>query len=141
MQLNNKKKFLILSIVLILLAVGVFFVFSNLKKSSQIQSENTQNTNISSVTAVMDKPFYIELSANPSTGYQWQADFDTTLLKLNKTDFTQNTNQDIVGAEVTQVFEFQILQKRDSSISFRYVRPWETNAVASDTKTYQVIVK
>lgn len=139
--MKSKKKFIILSCVLTVLAIGAFFVIYNLKKAGTLVSETTQDSNVSYVTAVMDKPFYIELKANPSTGYQWQADFDTSLLKLNKTDFTQGSNTDVVGAEVNQTFEFQILEKGDTSITFRYVRPWEANGAASDTKTYKIIVK
>jgi predicted secreted protein len=139
--MKNKKKFIILSSILVILAVGAFFIFYNLKKASTVPTEDTQDSNISYVTTTMDKPFYVELKANPSTGYQWQADFDTTLVKLNKADFAQNTNTNVVGAEVNQIFEFQILQKKDTTITFRYVRPWEVNGVASDTKTYKIIVK
>ncbi len=140
--MGNKKKFVILLLILLILVAGVIYLFLRLgKQTSDKKSETAQNSNINKIIAVLDKPFYVDLPANPSTGYQWQADFDTKLIKLNNTSFSQANNPNIVGSEVTQTFEFQPLEKTDTTITFRYVRPWEINTPPAETKLYNIIIQ
>jgi len=138
----NKKKFTLLLSTLLLLSLGVISLLFTINKS--IKNKQTDLTNQSGsdkVIALSDKPFYIELTANPSTGYQWQADFDTKVLKLNKVDYAQPKDTNAVGSEVAQTFEFQPLEKTNTSITFKYVRPWETDTPPTGTKSYNVVIQ
>ena len=140
--MTNKKKLVILSFILLTLSVVAFFVLYNLNK--QLISKNkgsSQNLTTNKIIAVFDKPFYIELTANISTGYQWQADFDTKILKLNNTGFAQPKDTEKVGTEEIQTFEFQALEKGDTSVTFRYVRPWEADTQPTDTKQFDITIQ
>jgi predicted secreted protein len=138
----NKKKFTILLLMLLALCLSAIFILYNLNKQlSNKKNQVSQNLNTNKIIAAFDKPFYIELSMNPSTGFQWQANFDTQVLKLNKTDFVQPGNTEKVGAEEIQRFEFQALEKVNTSITFRYLRPWEVDTPPAETKTYDITLQ
>lgn len=139
----NKKKYITLSLILLVFVIATGFVLFNLNnQKSNSTPKTTQNSSTNKIIAALDKPFYIDLVSNPSTGYQWQADFDTSLVKLNKTSYSQpNETNNVVGSEVTQSFEFQPLQKTDMTITFRYVRPWETDTPPSKTATYSITIQ
>ncbi len=138
---SDKKKFIVLISILLLLSLGVIFVLYSINNNLKNKQVNTTQSDTNKVIVVLDKPFYIDLTANPSTGYQWQADFDTKILKLNKTDYTQPKDNSIVGSEVTQTFEFQPLEKTNTTITFRYVRPWETDTPPTETKSYDITIQ
>lgn len=138
----NKKKLIILSLILLILSIVAFFVLYNLNKQLiNKKTVSSENLATNKIIAAFDKPFYIELTANISTGYQWQADFDTKILKLNNTSFSQPQNTEKVGTEEIQTLEFQALEKGDTAITFRYVKPWEVNTPPVETKKYDVSIR
>jgi predicted secreted protein len=136
----DKKKLTIMALVLLFLSVCSAVILFNINRSlrSQVESNATVNP-VNRVIVDFDKPFTIQLSANPSTGYQWQADFDTELIKLENVDFRQKNTKDKVGVEEVQVFVFKSLKKEATSINFRYVKPWEVDTQPSDTKEFEVV--
>lgn len=138
----HKKNLIILSSVLLILGSGAIVILNRINRSLLIKDESlNQEVNVNLIMAVLEKPFYIELIANPSTGFQWQADFDTEILKLNGVDFEQKVVSGQVGQEMIQTFEFQPLTKTQTKITFRYVRPWDGETPPSNTKTYEINIK
>lgn len=137
----NKKKYIIVSVIVLILFSISFFILRTFSRSTANQPQSANNSSTNYVLARSDKPFYIEIPASPSTGHQWQADFDSKILKLINSDFQQKKKVNTNDTEVVQVFEFQPLVKENTTINFKYVRPWEENASPTDTKTYQVTIQ
>ncbi|HLE49383.1 MAG TPA: protease inhibitor I42 family protein [Patescibacteria group bacterium] len=84
------------------------------------------------------KPLKLALYTDPSTGYQWQVNFDKSYFKLLNNTYLAKGNEKLVGSGGTQYFEFEILKSGKSEIRFEYKKPWETNISPQDVKTYQI---
>lgn len=89
--------------------------------------------------AQADKIFKITLDANPTTGYEWQADYSTNFLELVSQEF-QPGQPGLVGAAGQQVFEFKALKTGESQITFSYLRAWE-DELPIEKKIYEVDIE
>jgi inhibitor of cysteine peptidase len=84
--------------------------------------------------------FVITLEANPTTGYQWQADFDKSSLKLIKSDYKQSESKPgLVGVGGKEYFTFEGLKKGNTRITLVYKRAWEQGSASQ--KVFNVSVK
>ena len=85
--------------------------------------------------------FLIALESNPSTGYSWEAEYDTEMLELVEETFESDeyANVHIVGAGGTELFQFKALSKGQTDITFKYKRSWETEVL--ETRVFTVEIK
>jgi len=83
----------------------------------------------------------IALESNPTTGYGWEAVFDTAMLELVEQTFElgEFAKENIVGAGGTELFRFKGLSKGKTEITFNYKRSWETESL--DTKVFTVEIQ
>jgi predicted secreted protein len=81
------------------------------------------------MSAKVNKEFRITLPENPTTGFQWEAKFDDKLLKLRSRDYvaTSEAEPGRRGGGGVAVFNFLPLKHGNTSLLFRYKRPWEDN--------------
>ena len=141
-MIQNKKRLVVMSLILLVLGIVAIIILSRINKSLQVEkSGSAQNEDYDIIIASVEKPFFVDLTVNISTGYQWQANFDTELLTLNKVSFKQQIEGNQVGQEQIQLFEFQPLTKAETSIIFQYVKPWEADTPPVNTKTYKITIK
>lgn len=137
----DKKKLTILSAILLILGILTVIVLYNINSNIRSKTTHTpKELDVSKIIALSDSPFYLELPYNPSTGYQWQADFDTKILKLNNLSYRKQSTKDKTGTEEVQIFEFFPLEKGNTEINLRYVRPWEPDTPPQQTKNYEVVI-
>lgn len=87
------------------------------------------------IRAKVSEPFTVPLPANPSTGYQWNADYDYYLLSLESSQFEKDSSER-VGAGGESVFVFKPLRPGKTTISLVYKRPWEN--IVADVRTIHV---
>jgi inhibitor of cysteine peptidase len=91
----------------------------------------------------MDKEFIIliALESNPTTGYSWEAVYNTAILELVEETFElgEYTKENIVGAGGTELFRFKGLSNGKTDITFNYKRSWETEVL--ETKVFTIDVK
>jgi len=85
------------------------------------------------------KQFIIALDSNPTTGYNWEADFDESFLKLVQDEFKPAEDKDLVGAGGEQRFTFEGVKKGKTEVTLTYKRSWEEEF--SDQKVFVVSVK
>jgi inhibitor of cysteine peptidase len=77
------------------------------------------------VTIKMGDVLEVRLSSNPSTGYAWYAEKQSTsLLKLTGQSQTQAA-QPGVGRPIVQIFDFAPTGKGTGVLLLHYVRSWE----------------
>jgi inhibitor of cysteine peptidase len=84
--------------------------------------------------------FIIELDSNPTTGYSWQADYDTTRLELvggEPTYTPDETEEPAMGSGGVESFRFKALQAGDTQVSLTYAQPWEGGGVG-ETQVFTV---
>ncbi len=68
--------------------------------------------------------FVIELAANPTTGYEWQADFDPAALRLAGREFVLSVAS--MGGGGIERFRFESLAAGVTRLAFAYRRGWES---------------
>jgi inhibitor of cysteine peptidase len=71
----------------------------------------------------------VELEANPTTGYSWEAAPLPDGLSLVSSEF-EEPGGSLVGAPGTEVFVFDVVAAGDGILRFEYVRPFDDPVVA-----------
>lgn len=93
--------------------------------------------NVELISAKVAEPFAISLPANPTTGYEWSADYDYVLLKQDSVRFeAASSDGGQVGAKGAFIFVFLPLSPGKSTIRFVYKRSWEN--IVADTRVFYV---
>jgi predicted secreted protein len=83
----------------------------------------------------------LHLKANPSTGFMWYLQKESTpLMKLTGQTQTQPETP-MPGASVFQVFFFEAKEAGDGIMHMHYVRSWEKPTPADTIFTLHVIVE
>ena len=102
-----------------------------------MQEMETEQDSTSDLTvAEVGGTFTISLESNPTTGYSWQAEFDSESLELVSEDFASDST--LIGAGGIQTFEFLALKEGQIEVTMVYKRPWENESI--DTKVFPVKV-
>jgi inhibitor of cysteine peptidase len=91
------------------------------------------------IGVVMDDNFSISLEANPTTGYEWEVEFDSDYLELVNKEYIPDSDESLVGAGGHRIFNFLALKSGNTSIKFSYLRPWEGNAIK--IQVYEIIIE
>jgi len=71
----------------------------------------------------------ISLESNASTGFTWLAHYDDKILELVEERYEQpsaSSGQPALGAAGAQIFVFKALAKGEITVTFEYMRPWES---------------
>jgi len=132
--MEKNKKILIGGIIIILLAIAAYFTFFGAQ--DKIYNEDTQGA----INVKKGDTFKITLKSNPTTGYQWNADFDETLIQLVDTSYKADEPQ-LMGSGGTEIFEFKVIgSNSDTSIKFGYARSWDS-VPPIDEKSFEIKIK
>lgn len=132
--MEKNKKILIGGIIIILLAIAAYFTFFGAQEKTY--AEDTQGA----ITVKKGDTFKFTLKSNPTTGYQWNADFDEALIQLVDTSYKADEPQ-LMGSGGTEIFEFKVIgSSTDTSIKFSYARPWES-VPPIDEKSFEIKIK
>ncbi len=76
----------------------------------------------------------ISLSSNPTTGFEWKAEYDSNFLKFVKKDYFPSSN--LLGAGGTEIFKFEALKEGTTVLQMTYQRGSET--ANSKQKLYNI---
>ena len=96
-----------------------------------------KETTVELIKARVGEPFTIALPSNPTTGYDWNTDYDYALLKLESNQFERNDKDALrMGSGGTSVFVFTPIGTGKTTIYFVYKRSWEN--IAADTRSFHV---
>jgi predicted secreted protein len=84
--------------------------------------------------------FTIVLESNQTTGYKWEPSFDSSLLKVTKSDYkVSEAKPGMVGVGGKEYFTFEAMRKGETKVTMTYKRPWETGS--ADQKVFNVSIK
>jgi inhibitor of cysteine peptidase len=88
------------------------------------------------------KMFTVTLESNASTGYSWEIaePLDETKVKLVESLYNA-AKTDRVGAAGVELWVFKAVGAGETTISMKYVRPWEKDAAPAETATFAVTIK
>ncbi len=79
------------------------------------------------MSAKVQQEFRITLPENPSTGFKWEARFNGDFLVLQSRQYV-DAGTGRMGGGGQAVFSFLPLKQGETSLVFRYKRPWEDGA-------------
>ncbi|UCE23430.1 MAG: protease inhibitor I42 family protein [Candidatus Zixiibacteriota bacterium] len=84
------------------------------------------------IRVAIGEQFTIVLEANPTTGYSWQfvGEVDSTLLKLVESKHEPMPNpKKLMGRGGHHHWLFEPLREDTTTISLRYLQPWDSTSV------------
>ncbi len=93
------------------------------------------------ISTTVNQEFIIALDSNPTTGYNWEASYEESILKLvdSKYEMGKQSQAGLVGAGGTQYFQFKVLKTGKSEITVTYKRSWETDF--AEQKVFNIDIK
>jgi inhibitor of cysteine peptidase len=100
----------------------------------------TENDSGKTVELRIGDDLEIVLSANPTTGYVWEASsLDSTVLELDKTDFI--AGEKVIGSSGMDVIKLHAISEGKTELTFIYHRPFEKNKPPSKTFNITVFIE
>ncbi|MFC2048185.1 protease inhibitor I42 family protein [Chloroflexota bacterium] len=87
-----------------------------------------------------NQEFIIALDSNPTTGYNWEVDYNESTLSLVEAKYSPDEkDKGLVGAGGTQYFQFKALKTGKTEITLVYKRSWEADF--AEQKVFKVDIK
>ena len=86
--------------------------------------------------------FALVLGSNPSTGYRWQfaEPLDEAVLAFVGSEY-RPPEANPIGAGGPEIWTFRAVGRGATTISLKYIRPWETDVPPARTATFPVVVR
>jgi inhibitor of cysteine peptidase len=91
--------------------------------------------NQSELKVKLNKEFLISLESVPTTGYVWEAKFDSEMVKLKDKSFKASEPL-AIGGGGTEKFTFVPIGIGETEITMILKRPWEKEA--AEDRTYRI---
>lgn len=115
-------------------AIAVLIVLVALGAASTSASEHAVQK------CSLNKPFSISVPSNPSTGYSWDASFNSSFLLLKRKRFRRDLSKPerMVGVGGITTFVFVPIKEGETTLTLRYRRPWENQT--SEKRTYRIVI-
>ena len=126
------KKFLLLVTAVVVVGATCLVAGCAGEARAYINPETTINASVG-------KEFIIALDSNPTTGYDWDADYDGNMLSLVEEEYSTQKCPGLVGAGGTQYFTFKASKTGETKITLDYQRSWEEKSI--DQKIFTVNIK
>ena len=81
--------------------------------------------------------FEVSLDSNPSTGYQWDVDFDSDFLKIKEKSYMPLSPK--LGGGGKEHFSFLSLKHGKTTITLQYKRSWEEKVIKKEKFEIEII--
>ncbi|MCD6600347.1 MAG: protease inhibitor I42 family protein [Dehalococcoidia bacterium] len=108
------------------LVLGLVFLLVNLVGGCTAQQPEEYFDAGQEIEIGVGDEFIVALDSNPTTGYQWEADFDESFLELVLDEFEPGEAEEgMVGAGGEQKFTFEGLKAGETELTLTYKRSWE----------------
>ena len=83
---------------------------------------------------------YVTLESNATTGYEWVVEIEGESVVKRSEEYIAPEETGLLGAPGTWKAEFKAIEDGESTLTFKYLRPWDVNDVA-EVKEVKVIVE
>ena len=94
------------------------------------------------ISTGVNQKLTIALDSNPTTGFQWEEDYDETRLELVEKTYkagVQTGKGIMIGSGGVDYFQFKALKKGETKVVFVYRRPWEIPI--AEQKVFDIDIK
>ena len=125
-------KILIIIVTVLLVALPAATVYATVEKPEPNNA----------ITAAVGAEFEIKLEAIPSTGYRWEIDgvFDDRMIEQVSREYVPDVSG-LVGSGGKEVWTFRAKEAGRTSVSFKYVRPWEKHETPAGSRTFEIVIE
>lgn len=82
---------------------------------------------------------YVSLESNPSTGYEWVVYIDGPSIVETDEEYVPGDSNGLVGVPGVWNAEFEAVLDGVSTITFTYLRPWDTSDVADELSIFVTV--
>jgi predicted secreted protein len=83
----------------------------------------------------------ISLDSNPSTGFDWWTNFDTSyLILINSTYVSGDAASGMVGQPGKRIFTFKAIKPGNTEVVMLLLRPW-VNGTVAERKIFPVMIE
>ncbi len=138
-------KRLIAWVVAVVLAAGLFVAFATQPwdssgggSSSSLPDLGPVYTAGQAISVDKGDTFVIALDANPTTGYQWQAEDNSKVEQVKSKYVAGDSN--LMGAGGTQMITFEATNRGSTTLKLDYARSFESDAKPAQTESFSVSV-
>jgi len=77
----------------------------------------------------LNQCFTISLESNPSTGYAWTAEYDSSMLEQSHPQKFK-LKSEAIGGDGVELFDFSAKKKGEVILKMKYQREWERKPVS-----------
>jgi inhibitor of cysteine peptidase len=129
--------------VLLILVFGCLLAMACSGETGESADSVVYTDTADAIQVEVGEQFQISLESNPSTGHKWQfmSPVDSTLLSLVESRYIPKPNPEkFVGRGGNEQWLFEALAKGSTSVSMRYLQPWDSTSVAR-TVEFQIEIK
>ncbi|MFW9882219.1 MAG: protease inhibitor I42 family protein [Candidatus Thorarchaeota archaeon] len=81
--------------------------------------------------------FKISLDSNPTTGYQWEVNFNRDYIQLKSRNFVSSNSK--LGGGGREHFSFKPLKLGKATITLQYMRSWEHKTIKKEKFIIEII--
>ena len=137
------KQVFMLSFAIILMTFSIMGCVAVNSNNNQVSNEGYQYTDSASPIKVSPgEKFVIVIASNPTTGFSWKIakPINENVIKLLNSEYIP-ARSGLIGAGGKEVWTFVAVAAGETSISLKYVRPWEKEKSAESEAIYTVIVR
>ena len=145
-----KKTIMILSILILTFLLTACSEEMNEEPNNREKVENIQENKTDTVDTYYEVEEmntysifqFIRLKENPTTGYSWQYKVaDETVAVVEDDEYVQmQVEEGIVGAGGVHTYRLSGISVGETTITFKYMRPWEGEESAVKTVTFKLVV-
>jgi len=121
------------------------FLAAKVNNEWGLVEKEVEKYNFSEDTAIETRngdDFFVVLDSNPTTGYGWQLDFDSSFIQLVDRKYVSRSQEalPVPGAGGDEAFNFLALKSGKTEITFSYLREWEDKAPIN-TKVFEITIE
>ena len=108
---------------------------------SPLNQSTSPISNNATLSVKANEHFYITLSSNPSTGYEWRiaSVSNPDIVRFVDSQYIRPESE-LLGAAGKQVLTFNALQEGDATVTLEYVRPFERDVPPVSIYVAEVMV-
>jgi len=124
--------------LLITMAVVILSLVTGCTAGGEIKAYTDSGRELS---VKANQEFMIALGANPTTGYDWEASYDESLLRLVRKQYEpgKEAKEGLVGAGGVDYFRFKALKTGKTQITMDYKRSWEEQSIEQKVFTVNIV--
>jgi inhibitor of cysteine peptidase len=126
----------------LILAWVIVSLISAINTISFAEGLEEHNNSARVINANVGKEFIITLESNRTTGFEWQLSkpLDKNIIQLLNSEYKVGETK-LIGSGGKEIWVFKAIGAGKTTISFKYVRPWEKDNPPIKEEFFTIIIQ